>query len=125
MDTGGTTQNGFSWLQLSGGAYPSVDVEFNTRLFNLSNCPLTRGFQIYDTTGPIQSTLAYNTLIAISSSGNNSMSYIMHVGGGTQYAAQVTAAVHDNYFDASGANGAFYPGVNNDGHTQRHLFQQL
>ena len=47
-------------------------------------------------------------MIAIPSSGNSALSYMMDIG---TSGSSTTATVQDNYLDVSGAYGAFYPSV--------------
>lgn len=119
IENGGMkTGAGLSWLQLSGSAaFSSVAVEFNTAFQPLEGSA-DEGFKFYGGSAAIQGEIAYNTLIATAPAGKVAMSYIIHVGGGAQLPALITAAIHDNYLDTSGAYGPFYPGMNNDGNTQ-------
>ena len=83
----------------------SVDVEFNTSYQTPEVGGAGEGYQFYDngsggTVGGVK--LTYNTMIATTS---GAMSYMVHAGG-----SQNLGIGHDNYFDATGAFGPFYPG---------------
>ena len=94
-----------NYLQFGGGHATSVDVEYNTT-YQTHQVAGGEGFQFYNnSSGGIidNSILAYNMMIAKGSGGGDAMSYLIH-GGGT------TGSVHDNYFDITGAYGAFYGG---------------
>lgn len=116
IESGGMTSS-LNYLQLGGGPYYSLLVEFNTSYQVAQPSSIGEGYQFFYGNGPISGEIAYNTMITVPIGGKSAMTYMIHVGGGTQFPAQVTASIHDNYMDPSGSAGAFYGGVNNDGMT--------
>ena len=120
IENGGTVAGAhLNYLQETGkGITNSIDIEFNTT-YETPSAASGEGFQfdINDTSGNsgtlANPTFAYNTMI---STGSGSMSYMVH--GSSKYSSSNpivtpisgTAVAHDNYFDMSGAFGAFYPG---------------
>jgi hypothetical protein len=96
-----------NYLQFGGGTASSVDVEFNTSL-QTPQLGAGEGYQFYANTpgGTIlNSTLAYNTMIATGGVQGTAVSYFVHPGtnvGGN------TGSIHDNYFDLTASWGAFY-----------------
>ena len=103
-------------------------VEFNTT-YQQVQVASGEGFQFYiwDPSGAqgtqVSPTFAYNTMIANPTQGtsyvpggiNIAMSYLLHGTSGAQFPTAITgtASIHDNYFDASGAYGIFYPNTFN------------
>ena len=98
-------QNALQWT--NGAATPTV--AFNT--LDQTSVASGEGFQLYfngtgTTTSP---TLTNNTMIAASST--NLMSYMMHGSAGSSGTTlSGTALNNNNYFDITGAFGAYYPG---------------
>lgn len=96
-----------NFLQFGGGTATSVDVEFNTS-YQTPQVSGGEGFQFYDNTpgGTIlNTTMAYNTMIATGGSNGSAVSYFVHPGSGN---GGDSGSIHDNFFDVSAAWGAFY-----------------
>lgn len=110
----GGYQVGMAYLQLGGGTYNSLVVEFNTTYQPIAHEP-DQGFEMFWADGSVTGDIAYNSMIALANGNQKTMSYMMQVGGGKAFPTVVSAQIHDNFIDASGAWGAFYPGTNNDG----------
>ena len=117
-----------NFLQFVGAGTVSSLVEFNTT-YQQVQVASGEGFQFYiwDPSGAqgtqVSPTFAYNTMIASPTQGrsyvpggnNMAMSYLLHGTSGAQFPTAITgtASIHDNYFDASGAYGVFYPNTFN------------
>ncbi len=120
IENGGTVGGAhLNYLQLQGrGVVDSALVEFNTT-YQARQAAGGEGFQfeLNDSSGNsgtlVSPTFAYNTMIA---AGSLSMSYMLHgsstYSGSNPYVTPIrgNASIHDNYFDARGAYGVFYPG---------------
>ncbi len=115
-DGGWVTGAHLNYLQWSGNAVSNnPKALFNTMVQHVTLAG-GEGFQMEEqagSTGSINNAeVAYNTLIAISDSlGTKAESYILHTGSSNNNPAPATGTVHENYIDASGAYGAFYPGL--------------
>ena len=113
LDNGGTVAGShLNFLQLTSGGTIKLDVEFNTT-YQTPQPASGEGFQFYNNTlpGTVSATLAYNTMIATghtTAGSSPAMSYMIHGTGKTPISG--VASAHDNYFDATGAYGIFYPG---------------
>ena len=104
-----------------GGLQTGLLVAFNSIYSAVSNYG-GEGWQFEGASGQeftsASPTIAYNTAIALKSGGRNSMSYIVHGFchinsdcSTTAVTVTGTATFSDNYFDTTGAFGAFYPGA--------------
>ena len=122
IENGGTVSGShLNYVQLMGvGITDSLLVEFNTT-YQTPQTASGEGFQfdINDGTSSgtlVNPTFAYNTMIATGGAPGSAMSYMVH--GSSKVSTSNprvtpidgTATVHDNYFVASGAYGAFFPG---------------
>lgn len=119
IENGGTVAGShLNYLQQTGsGVTNKIDIEFNTS-YETPSAASGEGYQFDINDGSNSGTLvdpifAHNTMI---STGDTAMSYMVH--GSSKYASSnpaVTpisgaASAHDNFFDTSGAYGAFYTG---------------
>jgi hypothetical protein len=116
METGGLRSgNSSSFLYMAGGPFSPVTIAYNTT-YQPVEVSLNKGF-LFNPDGSgetVSGEIAYNTMISLGSAGRHSMDYLMEVG---DRLSPVTAAVHDNFMDLSGADGAFAPGRSGDGRT--------
>ncbi|MCX7001587.1 MAG: dockerin type I repeat-containing protein [Candidatus Sumerlaeota bacterium] len=101
-----------NYLQFGGGSYPNPQIVFNTMIQHPSLAG-GEGFQLYTNgTGSITNgEIGNNTMLAVPNGDRLAESYLMHAGSNDQYPSAVSGTVHDNYMDASGSYGAFYPGL--------------
>lgn len=120
IENGGTAAGAhLNYLQMMGSAARnSIRVEFNTT-YQTRQAASGEGFQLYvnndgtNSSALVNPSFAYNTMMA---KGRLAMSYMVH--GSSRYSTskrdptliEGDAVVHDNYFDTTGAYGAFYPG---------------
>jgi hypothetical protein len=112
VESGGMAGGGFDYLEEGSGIYTSMQVEFNTTYQPTTAAGADQVFKVYlFGAGSIAAELAYNTMIAAPTSGK-SVTVMMQIGNGS---TKMTASIHDNYMDVSGADGPFYTGTNNDG----------
>ncbi len=97
-----------NFMQFASGSATSVDVEFNTTV-QTPQVSAGEGFQL-DSYGKPAAAIQFarisnNTMIAAGERPGSSMSLMLH-GGGSNVKSCV---IIDNYFDTTGAYGAFYP----------------
>ena len=104
-----------------GGLQTGLLVAFNS-LYSVTSANGGEGWQFEGASGQeftsASPTFAYNTAIALKSRGKNTMSYIVHGFCHTNSDCSTTAVTvtgtatfSNNYFDPTGAYGAFYPGA--------------
>jgi hypothetical protein len=108
-----------NYLQFGGGGTATLTVRFNTGY--QTSLRGAEGFQIYNNTMPatlLNPNVSNNTLIAKLNGGRNTMSYMVHgnchgLGNCSTTTTQISGSAINtsNYFDASGAYGAYYPGT--------------
>jgi hypothetical protein len=101
-----------NYLQWGSGGASNPLIAYNTMV--QGGTPASgEGFQMYNNgTGSISNgNIANNTLITTPSGGTIAESYMIHAGSNSQYPSPATGRIHDNYIDASGAYGPFYPGL--------------
>ena len=109
-----------NYLQFGGsGTAGPITVEFNTS--RQASVGGAEGFQFYSNNPPatlVNPTFSHNTMIALPSGAANTMSYMVHGNchSGSDCSTTATtisgSAVNaSNYFDASGAYGAYYGGT--------------
>lgn len=119
IENGGTVAGAhLNYLQMMGSNVTNaVVIAYNTT-YQTRQAASGEGFQLYISDGTnsgvlVNPTFAYNTMIA---KGRLAMSYMLH--GSSRYATskphstpiEGIATAHHNYFDTTGAYGAFYPG---------------
>jgi hypothetical protein len=111
LENGGwATGAHLNYLQWGGGNSTSPDIEYNTMVQDVTLAG-GEGFQLYDNgSGTISNaTLAHNTMITQQGS-SLAETYIIHAGSPSSSSA-FTGTINNNYFDTSGAYGAFYGGL--------------
>jgi hypothetical protein len=107
-----------NYLQFGGGAAGNVVVRFNTT-YNVDDANGAEGFQFYTNgTGSFQSIdFTNNTMIALATGGQMSMTYMIH--GDCHAESDCTTTITpitnggtdaDNFFDPTGAYGIYYGG---------------
>jgi hypothetical protein len=113
LENGGTVAGShLNYSQYMGSSWTNCKTIFNT-VYQQKQAAGGEGFQFPSGSGTFTNNeLAWNTLIAASTKGNESMSYMINAG-----ASGTTAnnTLHDNYFDPTGAYGTVYPGSSSAG----------
>jgi hypothetical protein len=117
LENGGwVTGAHLNYLQWGGGTATSPEVEYNTVVqdVTLPNSEINPGqiFQMYDnSSGAIsEGVIANNTIITVPSGSSMAASYILDAGSSSP-PSPFTGTIDNNYIDATGAYGAFYPGL--------------
>lgn len=108
-NSGTTTGAHVNYTQLQGTNFGPITVDFNTGY----QTPQNAGGEAWQCTagGTFLAAVSYshNTTVGLSVGGMKSLSYVFHVG---TKMPSAPPQVHDNYIDATGAYGPFYPGTN-------------